>query len=62
MNGEMVVAVITQVNGLSAIVGELVRAGTADSDGRVGSCGNWAISFQSMGFLTEREHVPTPHL
>lgn len=40
VNGEMIVAVITQVNGLSAIVGELVGAGTADSDGRIGSWGD----------------------
>lgn len=34
---EMLVAVIAQVDGLSAIVGELMGAGTADSEGRIGS-------------------------
>lgn len=36
----MLVAVITQVNGLGAIVGELMCAGTADSERRIGS---WAL-------------------
>lgn len=58
---EMLVAVITQVNGLGAIVGELMCAGTADSEGRIGSWGVF-LSVPGVCVTGGEEYAATLHL